>query len=141
MKGYAVHSFVLQNRHLGEEQNRERLIAFGVRGAVAQDLRKYIPYALLDNPKWCSTILACGGMKPGTERKRGRRLGREYGYISRATFKFALKAQGLPEDFLEDAPFTLAGKFKVVGNGVPIPMGRALAKAVLAALGARARVG
>lgn len=135
VKGYAVHSFVLQNRHLGEAQNRERLIAFGLRGTEAQDLRKHIRYALFDNPEWCSTILASGGMKPGTERKRGKRLGREYGYVSKSTYSFALKAQGLPEDFLHDAPFTMAGKFKVIGNGVPVPMGRALALAVREVLG------
>lgn len=38
--------------------------------------------------------------------------------------------QGLPADFLADAPFTVAGKIKCVGNGVPLPMGRAIAKAV-----------
>ena len=38
--------------------------------------------------------------------------------------------QGLPEDFLADAPFTVEGKVRVVGNGVPLPMGRAVALAV-----------
>ena len=38
--------------------------------------------------------------------------------------------QGLPADFLAEAPFTKAGKFMVLGNGVPLPMGRALAQAV-----------
>jgi hypothetical protein len=31
---------------------------------------------------------------------------------------------------LDKSPFTLAGKHKVVGNGVPLPMGRALARAI-----------
>jgi DNA (cytosine-5)-methyltransferase 1 len=43
--------------------------------------------------------------------------------------------QGLPEDFLDLAPFTVHGKRKVVGNGVPLPMGRAVAKAVKRAIG------
>jgi hypothetical protein len=42
--------------------------------------------------------------------------------------------QGLPADFLEDAPFTCDGKHRVIGNGVPLPMGRAIAKAVKEAL-------
>jgi DNA (cytosine-5)-methyltransferase 1 len=50
-----------------------------------------------------------------------------------------LPAQGLPPDFLEDAPFTLEGKIRVVGNGVPLPMGRAVAEAVKRALSADAR--
>ena len=35
-------------------------------------------------------------------------------------------------DFLADAPFTAEGKLKAVANGVPIPMGRAIARAILA---------
>lgn len=50
----------------------------------------------------------------------------------------ALEAQGLPTDFLADAPFTVAGKIKAVGNGVPLAMGRAVAAAVKAAIGVSA---
>jgi len=46
----------------------------------------------------------------------------------------ACRLQGLPEDFLADSPFTADGKLKAVANGVPLPMGRALAKAVREAL-------
>ena len=42
----------------------------------------------------------------------------------------ALRLQGLPADFLSDAPFTADGKLKAVANGVPIPVGRAVARAV-----------
>lgn len=45
------------------------------------------------------------------------------------------RLQGLPLDFLADAPFTSSGKRLVVGNGVPLPMGRAVAKAVRQAMG------
>lgn len=45
------------------------------------------------------------------------------------SFAELVRLQGLPEDF--DLPdFTLTGKKKVVGNGVPMSMGRALAHAV-----------
>lgn len=41
--------------------------------------------------------------------------------------------QGLPRDF--DLPyFTLAASYRAVGNGVPIPMGRAIARAIRAGL-------
>lgn len=46
----------------------------------------------------------------------------------------ACRLQGLPEDFLAHAPFTAEGKLKAVANGVPIPLGRAMAKAVREAL-------
>ena len=37
------------------------------------------------------------------------------------------------ENFLDDSPFTAEGKLKAVANGVPLAMGRALAKAVMEA--------
>lgn len=46
----------------------------------------------------------------------------------------ACRLQGLPEDFLSDSPFTAEGKLKAVANGVPLPMGRAIARAVVEAL-------
>ena len=44
-------------------------------------------------------------------------------------FAAAIRNQGLPEDF-DLPPFTVAEKVKAVGNGVPLPMGRAVAEAV-----------
>jgi DNA (cytosine-5)-methyltransferase 1 len=45
-------------------------------------------------------------------------------------FAVARRNQGLPDDF-DLPPFTVAAKVKAVGNGVPLAMGRAVAKAVL----------
>ncbi len=54
-------------------------------------------------------------------------------WIEVATLRYTLaeacRLQGLPENFLDEAPFTAAGKLKAVANGVPLPMGRALARA------------
>ncbi len=44
--------------------------------------------------------------------------------------KDACEAMGLPRDFTEHMPFTMHGKRSVIGNGVPMAMGRAVAKAV-----------
>lgn len=41
-----------------------------------------------------------------------------------------LVLQGFPADRLDACPFTVAGAKKAVGNGVPLPMGRAIADAV-----------
>jgi site-specific DNA-cytosine methylase len=46
-----------------------------------------------------------------------------------------LELQGLPPDWLDDAPFTQHAKRKLVGNAVPLPMARAIAKAVREAIG------
>lgn len=45
-----------------------------------------------------------------------------------------LEAQGLPRDYLDAAPFTVQGKRQAIGNGVPIAMGRAIARAVKLAI-------
>ena len=52
----------------------------------------------------------------------------------RYTLAEACRLQGLPENFLDDAPFTKNGKMKAIANGVPLHLGRAIAKAVKAAI-------
>lgn len=73
------------------------------------------------NPSGCGPVRT--GAVIGSDGGKSVRIGR---------FKLpdACRLQGLPEDFLEHAPFTAEGKLKAVANGVPLPMGRALAKAV-----------
>jgi DNA (cytosine-5)-methyltransferase 1 len=51
-----------------------------------------------------------------------------------APFAQMLEHQGLPADFLHDAPFTGRAMRQMVGNGVPLPMGRAVARAVRRAM-------
>lgn len=46
-----------------------------------------------------------------------------------------LDLQGFPRDMLDDCPLTINGAKKAIGNGVPRAMGRAVAAAVLRALG------
>ncbi len=45
-----------------------------------------------------------------------------------------LELQGFPRGMLEDCPLTVSAAKKAVGNGVPFPMGRAIADAVQRAL-------
>jgi len=45
-----------------------------------------------------------------------------------------LHRQGFPRDMLDECPLTNAGARGAVGNGVPLPMGRAIAKAVKQAM-------
>lgn len=60
--------------------------------------------------------------------------GGKSGRMSRYRFAEACRLQGLPEDFLKDAPFTAEGKLKAVANGVALPTGRAIARAIKCAL-------
>lgn len=60
-----------------------------------------------------------------------------HGHLVVYRWEEMLRLQGLPPDFLEKkfTPFTEEGRRKTVANGVPIQLGRAIAKAVRQALG------
>lgn len=126
--GYSSRRILLNNRWCGGEQNRLRSFVFGKRGSA--HVKFDVQTEALEPSGWCNTVLASGGVKPGTEGRRGRRRGNEYGYHGAKALQHAKTAQGLPRDFLDRSPFTSAGKFLVIGNGVPLPMGRAVARAV-----------
>lgn len=119
--GYIVCPILLNNRAFGEEQNRVRRFSFGTR-----DGRRLIVdgITLFDNPVYEYCVTAhdhTGGNWENSKRGKGR------------TWKEMARLQGLPEDF--DIPaFTRYELGKAIGNGVPLPMGQAIAKAVRAAL-------
>ncbi len=62
----------------------------------------------------------------------GKRHGPSQG--ARAKIGDMLELQGFPRDMLDDCPFTDSGKRLAIGNGVPMPMGRAIARAVSEAI-------
>lgn len=129
VEDYEVHARLLNNRWFGAIQNRVRRFSFGWRGA----LRKLFPqeYALL-HPIKKRAVLASDGKRGGcgsTFPSRRGKMGCE-----KFTLKQARELQGLPEDFLAWAPFTKEGSYRVIGNGVPLPMGIAIAKAVKSAI-------
>lgn len=157
--GYDVDEHVLNNRWvpgesgIGAAQNRVRRICFG-REAPLPDID--IELCALESPFYAGT-LAGHAPAPGqrarnrpfataptavTSRHSGRIPGWAPGAVvgsaggasvrmTRYRLPEACALQGLPADFLADAPFTAEGKLKAVANGVPLPMGRAVAKAVL----------
>ncbi len=149
--GYQVHAQLLNNRWLGEEQNRTRRISFGTRDGC----RLNIEVAALESPLQ-ATAITQWPVNNSSERREELRRGvpavtskgtllQPY-QIAKAkargenpkrqqyTLADALRLQGLPEDFLADSPFTAAAKMRVVANGVPLPMGRAIARAVRRAM-------
>lgn len=143
--GYLVRSLMLNNRWVGAEQHRLRRFSFGtcdgrtldvsadvaifeaplVALAVTASHREAVPVKLGGSGKVKSTwrpptvLSGHASASPDYIRQRGSRP------ISEACV-----LQGLPADFLEEAPFTDQGKRRVIGNGVPLPMGRAIARAV-----------
>ncbi len=132
--GYAIHDQVINNRWLGEEQNRTRRFTFGSKRAAFLCINEFAFYHPNFEPAVCSTA---GGRRAsvaigGSGKPKGNQ-GRKPEHRLR-TFSELCALQGLPADFLADAPFTKSAKEVVVGNGVPLPMGRAVAKAVKRAL-------
>lgn len=148
--GYAVSSVVLNNRWTGEPQNRLRRFWFGLRGA-AEPVSLWPYLKLWDAPlsgEYGHAVLARGFLTDQRverrrnadilcapllteEKRRIKKSGPTY-----ATVAEGLHLQGLPPDFFADSPFTVEGQQRLLGNGVPLPMGRAVARAVRRALAA-----
>lgn len=154
--GYDVATFLLDNAWLdrgdgyGEEQMRKRRFWFGMRDQVAPDLRRWIQTAVLELMSALSVNTshdATPWQRDGDVPRRAKRnsvtarhdgeiglTGGHRGSPARYTLAEMCELQGLPADYLDHCPFTVQGKRKAVGNGVPQAMGHALARAVTAAL-------
>ena len=116
---FEVHSLTLNNRWLGEDQNRVRRFSFGTR-----DGRKLLPeVAVFESRTFKGAVTSSDGGKAVR--------------MSRYKVPEACVLQGLPATFMDHAPFTVEGKLRAVANGVPIPMGRAIARAVREATAAQ----
>lgn len=130
--GYKIYAQLLRDVWVGGETNRLRRFSFGT--PDGRQLRVVTLALHRTDPEL--SVLASGGHRevPVALLKGGKRKKRHTGkHQSGEYFAKAIRLQGLPADFLADAPFTVAGKIQCVGNGVPLPMGRAIAKAVRAA--------
>jgi len=104
----------LTPRWLGSEQSRLRFFYSNL------DLARWIQPEALEPFRYAYAVRAANRTSAkGTTHK------------SMASYKWPemLRLQGLPLDFALPA-FTMRGKEEAVGNGVPLPMGRAIARAV-----------
>lgn len=146
VEGYEVNSRLLRDVWVGGETTRLRRFSYGTRfGHRCAKLGFHIEVLALHRTDAGPAVLAGGGGRRvpvalgGTGKRKktlddGRvvRCGPHNG--TRSPLEDLLRAQGLPLDFLADAPFTRTGKDHAIGNGVPLPMGRAVARAVKAAM-------
>lgn len=139
--GYIVRAERIRDVWVGGETTRLRRFNFGTR----EGRQLPVEVLALHRTDAGPAVLAGGGGRRvpvalgGTGKRKktladGRevRCGPHNG--TRAPFEDLLQAQGLPLDFLSESPFTRTGKDHAIGNGVPLPMGRAIAKAVKAAM-------
>lgn len=109
--GYQVQRFDLRASECGGKQARLRHFQFGSRrGLILLITRQPRP----------------GHVEPAALATEGKRK-------ARRTWADFCEVQGLPRDF--DLPsFTQAAKYQAVGNGVPLQVGRAVARAIREAL-------
>ncbi len=139
--GYATWSTILNNRQCFDEdgkpakQNRTRRWTFGDR-RTGKRTALMIDTAVFENDVWEPAAVGGTHGPGGIAREEWRRAVKQ-GKASRLPFNVKsaaaqqlCQAQGLPADYLDHSPFTAAAKCKAIGNGVPLPMGRAIARAV-----------
>lgn len=106
--GWTVQRFNLNAKECGVRQNRLRTFLFGYRTGFPLVIRRAEPEP---------------GASPCCMASEGKRL-------FRRSFADFCELQGLPRDF--DLPgLSLAAKYRAVGNGVPVPMARVVATAIL----------
>lgn len=109
--------FPLQNRWLGEDQSRKRFFHSNL------NLAPHIQLVALESATYKYAVLAGHGGGEGTVYRR----------MATYSWPEMCKLQGLPEDY-ELPGFARVAKRRAVGNGVPLAMGRAIAKAVKGAI-------
>lgn len=108
IEGFTIQRFMVDCREVGNQQIRPRLIQFGSRDGSTIRIKR-------DNPD--KSVFA-----PCVMATEGRR-------VTRRRFEDCCQLQGLPRSF--DLPgFSMEGKYRAIGNGVPMELGRELAAAV-----------
>lgn len=152
VEGYTVHAQMLKDVWVGGGTMRMRRFSFGTRDGRRLGIEQVALHT--QHPEVAA--LAGGGdrsvpvrMQAGPDGPVLKKRAKQYGNSGPRTalgrggsavdgYRTKLQQQGLPADFLSDAPFTAHGKSHAVGNGVPLPMGRAIAQAVKRAMYAEA---
>jgi DNA (cytosine-5)-methyltransferase 1 len=110
LPGMSAQVFTLDASHVGGDQHRLRKFHFFHKAGTRELV---IPRPAQSQPGAQPTCLASEG------RRKGRRSWLEF-----------CRLQGLPQGF-DLEPFTVAAKYRAVGNGVPYEMALTLARAVL----------
>jgi DNA (cytosine-5)-methyltransferase 1 len=116
--GYQVVDSLLDTRWLGLEQSRRRRFFFG----TPDGKKLHFELAALDHPIKERTVTS----------KYRKDAFNETAYRS---LKETIRLTGLPDGFFDHSPFTLQGKMKMLGNAVPYPMARVVARSVKTAMG------
>jgi len=135
--GWVTRRQLVRDVWVGGATNRLRAIAFGSIDGWSLGLEMLALCQSDPHPAVCSDArvqpVAIGGsgkrkLIPGVAR-----TGPAYG--PRMLLAEMIRRQGAPAALFSDSPFTESAKRKMLGNGVPLPMGRAIAQAVKRTMG------
>jgi DNA (cytosine-5)-methyltransferase 1 len=128
--GYNICSQIVSNRTLGEVQDRKRRISFGLLPTWGEprlkieerpEPKQYEPAVVADSRPVSIKIGGSGKVK------------KTAGSVRRSIAD-CCELQGCPRDLLEGTPFLAQAARRMIANAVPLPMARAIARAVGKAL-------
>jgi DNA (cytosine-5)-methyltransferase 1 len=132
--GYHCIGEIVRDVWCGGETMRKRRFTYGQRGARRNTFRFQIETLALHRPDPAVAITSCARVDGGQVRVVNGKKRRCGTGGPRLPIAQMAERQGLPASFFGDAsPFTAEAQRKMLGNGVPLAMGRAVAKAVRAA--------
>lgn len=137
--GYLIRDVLVRDVWVGGLTTRLRRFSFGtadgrklsVEVVALQSTAEPLPAVLASGGHWVPIKIGGNGQVKRTHHNV--RAGRLYGEKTTSYFRQSVVAQGLPANF-DIPPFTVAAKIHAIGNGVPLPMGLAIAKAVKRAI-------
>lgn len=130
--GYIVNGYLVNNRWFGAVQNRVRRFSFGTIEGLTLSLERVSREEARFEP--AVTANSGGRRSIAVRDKNGRMRGHQgeadWARLQRRPIGLLCELQGLPAEYLDNAPFTAKAKREVIANGVPLAMGRAIANAV-----------
>lgn len=128
---YLINSAIYRDCDYGGETVRRRKIWFGKRHRKGiRDLRvdRRMRESLL--PPERAVTGDCRSHSSGQRIRNKEKSEPVLGVGKSTPLSEMCELQGLPKNFLEHSPFTSQAKRQMVGNGVPLALGRAIARAV-----------
>lgn len=136
--GYIARSCLLNARLFGSSQNRERRFSFGSRTGIELSAKSIARSIRAIAGTWEPAV--CSGAREVPIAING--SGRRKRFYDRTTSGHGplrslgdmLRLQGVDPHMLDAMPFTMTAKRCIVANGVPLPLGCAVARAVLEAI-------
>jgi DNA (cytosine-5)-methyltransferase 1 len=140
VSGYTVRPYLVRDVWVGGQTSRLRRFSFGSLVGMPLEIELQAlfaypePAALAGGSGREQPVRLGGSGRPKRTTKDGRVVSSGPNPGARALLSEMCRKQGLSANFLEEAPFTEGGKKKMVGNGVPLPMGRAVALAIKRAM-------